>query len=84
MSSVSLVVEPSKIVFLRKNTIPQKEDRILLYPQNNTTHVAFHNGDLSRRNVDQLPRGGLHDEKRTLEILGFYYTAAWGNNLQNS
>ena len=30
MSSVFLV-EPSKIIFLIKNTIPQKEDRILLY-----------------------------------------------------
>ena len=31
MSSVFLVVEPSKIIFLTKSTIPQKEDIILLY-----------------------------------------------------
>ena len=30
-SSVFLVVEPCKIIFLVENTIPQKEDRILLY-----------------------------------------------------
>ena len=30
MSSVFLVVEPSKIIFLIYITIPQKEDRILL------------------------------------------------------
>ena len=31
MSSVVLVVEPSKIIFLIFNTIPQKQDIILLY-----------------------------------------------------
>ena len=31
LSSVFLVVKPSKIVFLIQNTILQKEDRILLY-----------------------------------------------------
>ena len=31
VSSVFLVVEPSKITFLIQNTIPQREDRILLY-----------------------------------------------------
>ena len=31
MSSVFLVVEPSKIMFLIQDTIPQKEDIILLY-----------------------------------------------------
>ena len=31
LSSVFLVVEPSKIIFLIWNTIPQKEDTILLY-----------------------------------------------------
>ena len=31
LSSVFFVVEPSKIIFSIKNTIPQKEDRILLY-----------------------------------------------------
>ena len=31
VSSVFFVVEPSKITFLIENTIPQKEDRILLY-----------------------------------------------------
>ena len=48
MSSVFfLVVEPSKIIFLIKNTIPQKEDIILLYigyhsiPKLNTTHMWF-------------------------------------------
>ena len=30
-SSVFLVVKPSKIILLKENTIPQKEDRILLY-----------------------------------------------------
>ena len=33
MSSVFLVVEPSKIIFLIENTIPQKENRILLYSE---------------------------------------------------
>ena len=36
LSSVFLVVEPSKIIFLISNTIPQKEDRILLY-------IGYHN-----------------------------------------
>ena len=46
MSSVILVVEPSKIIFLIQNTIPQKED-IYIYigyhsiPQKNTTHMGL-------------------------------------------
>ena len=31
MSTVFLVVEPSKIIFLVSNSIPQEKDRILLY-----------------------------------------------------
>ena len=31
MKSLFLVVKPSKITFLIENTIPQREDRILLY-----------------------------------------------------
>ena len=31
MSSDFLVVEPSKIIFLLSNTIPQKEDNLTLY-----------------------------------------------------
>ena len=47
MSSVLLVVEPSKIIFLIYNAIPQKEDIILLYigyhsiPKYKTTHIPF-------------------------------------------
>ena len=46
MSSVFLVVEPSKIIFLIEITIPQKEAIILLYigyhsiPPKNTTHIV--------------------------------------------
>ena len=45
LSSLCFVVEPSKSMFLVYNTIPQKEDRILLYigyhsiPQENTTQL---------------------------------------------
>ena len=41
-----LVVEPSKIIFPIQDTIPQKEDRMLLYiryhniPKYNTTHIG--------------------------------------------
>ena len=41
------MVEPSKIIFPLQNTIPQKEDRILLYfgyhsiPPKNTTHLSL-------------------------------------------
>ena len=42
MSSVFLVVEPSKIIFLIENTIPQKEDRILLY-------IGYHS--IPRQNI---------------------------------
>ena len=47
MSSVFLVVKPSKIIFLISNTILQKEDMILLYigyhsiPKENTTLVEI-------------------------------------------
>ena len=46
-----MVVEPSKIIFLIKNTIPQKDDIILLYigyssiPQKNTTHLCLRRSD---------------------------------------
>ena len=46
LSSVFLVVKPSKTIFLIENTIPQKEDIILLYigyhsiPKLNTTHLG--------------------------------------------
>ena len=39
------MVEPSKIIFLIYDTLPQKEDRVLLYigyhsiPEYNTTHM---------------------------------------------
>ena len=47
MSSVFFLVEPSKIIFFIQNTIPQKEDIILLYigyhsiPEENTTQMGF-------------------------------------------
>ena len=46
LRSAFLVVEPSKIRFLIEDTIPQKEDIILLYigyhsiPKLNTTHLS--------------------------------------------
>ena len=36
LSSVFLVVKPSRIIFLVENTIPPKEERILLY-------IGYHN-----------------------------------------
>ena len=47
VSSAFSVVEPRKIIFLTENTIPQKEDIILLYigyhsiPKQNTTHLCL-------------------------------------------
>ena len=47
MSSVFLVVEPSKIIFLIQNSIPQKEDIILLYngyhsiPKLHTAYMVY-------------------------------------------
>ena len=47
MSSLFLVVEPNKNIFLMQNNIPKREDIILLYigydsiPKLNTTHMGI-------------------------------------------
>ena len=59
MSSVFLVVEPSKIMFLIKDTIPQKEFMILLYigyhsiySWTSVGHIGYHS--ITKTNTTQM------------------------------